>query len=145
SFEKSLKGIPQNYEIEGIHKNGEMIPFHLTNMPIVVDGKIIGVYGIAKNIANEKQAIRLLEENEEKYRSLFEHNLDAVFELGLEGDFVNINTKAEELTGYSKMDLHTASYPILVAGNLEKVKKAFSAAKQGNSLQAEQSLKRKNG
>ena len=145
SFEESLKGIPQNYEIEGIHKNGEIIPFHLTNMPIIVDEKIIGVYGIAKNITNEKQAFKMLEENEEKYRSLFEHNLDAVFETGLDGNFINVNSKAEELTGYSKAELHTASYHLLAAENPEKVKKEFSAAMHGESLQAEQRLKRKNG
>lgn len=38
NFEKALNGEPQNYELDGIHKNGEIVPFHITNLPMVVNG-----------------------------------------------------------------------------------------------------------
>ena len=143
-FQKALEGSPQNYEIKGNHKNGGQIYFNVTNIPIIVDGKITGIYGIAKDISKEKQALRLLEENEEKYRSLFEHNLDAVFEIDIDGSFMNVNKRAEELTSYTQAELRNMSFLHLIAENPARVHEVFNLAKQGNSLQAEQKLKDKN-
>lgn len=142
-FEKALNGEPQNYELDGIHKNGEIVPFHVTNLPMVVNGEIIGVYGIAKNISSEKKVRQLLEENEEKYRSLFENNLDAVFEISLDGSFKNVNKRGEELTGYTQEELRSMPFTELISENMVQVKEVFELAKQGNPLQAEQKLRDK--
>ena len=140
NFELALKGTPRNYELVGIHRNGDAVPFHITNLPIIVDNEIIGVFGIAKNISKEKKAIRLLEENEEKYRSLFEQNLDAVFELDMDGNFTNVNHNAEKLTGYNKQELHAMAFPALIAEDLQEVQRTFTLAKHGKSLRSEQKL-----
>ena len=81
NFHKALNGRPQNFELFGLQKDGCRVNMNITIMPIIVDSKIIGVYGIAKDISKEKEALLLLEQNEEKYRSLFDHNLDAIFGL----------------------------------------------------------------
>ena len=46
--------LPQNYDTTGIHKNGEIIEFNITNIPIIINKKLVGVYGIAKNITEKK-------------------------------------------------------------------------------------------
>lgn len=140
NFELTMNGMPQNYEILGLKRNGDFVPFHITNLPIIVDNEIIGVFGIAKNISNEKKAMRLLAENEEKYRSLFEQNLDAVFELDMDGKFINVNRHAEKLTGYTKQELHAMAFPALVAENLQEVQRTFALAKRGRSLRSEQKM-----
>lgn len=140
NFELALKGTPQNYELAGIHRNGDAVPFHVTNLPIIVDNEIIGVFGIAKNISKEKKANRLLEENEEKYRSLFEQNLDAIFELDMDGNFTSVNHNAEKLTGYTKQELHAMAFPALIAHDLKEVQRTFTSAKRGESLRSEQRL-----
>lgn len=145
NFEKALEGIPQNYETVGIHKNGQRIPLNITNMPIIVDEEIIGVYGIAKDVSKEKEALRLLEDNEEKYRSLFDHNLDAVFELNLDGTINNINKMAEELTSYSREELYNMSFPSTISSDLEEAYKTFDSVKEGIALHVEQKLKGGNG
>jgi len=145
SFKEALEGQPQNYDITGVHKNGHGIPLNVTNMPIIVDGDIIGVFGIAKDISKEKEAFRLLEENEEKYRSLFEHNLDAVFELNWDGRFTDVNKMAEKLTKFSKEELYDLTFPAIIAAGLEEVNETFNSVKTGNSLHTEQKLKDKYG
>lgn len=140
NFNLALEGVPQNLELVAIDSKGNAVPFHITNLPIVVDNEIIGVFGIAKNISSEKKAMRLLAENEEKYRSLFEQNLDAVFELDMDGNFINVNHHAEKLTGYAKHELHTMAFPALVANNLQEVQRTFSLAKRGRSLRSEQKM-----
>ncbi|GKW47154.1 EAL domain-containing protein [Planococcus sp. NCCP-2050] len=139
-FEQALLGIPQNYELQCIRKNGEWVYLHITNLPIKIDDEIIGVYGIAKNITKEKEALRLMEENEEKYRSLFENNLDAVFEIALDGSFKNVNKRGEELTGFTQEELRDMPFTELIVEKTARVKEVFELAKQGNALQAEQKL-----
>ncbi|GAA3326067.1 hypothetical protein GCM10020331_060470 [Ectobacillus funiculus] len=38
-----------------MHKDGHIVYVNVTNVPIIVDGDIVGVYGIAKDITMEKQ------------------------------------------------------------------------------------------
>ncbi|CEG23634.1 Cyclic di-GMP phosphodiesterase Gmr [Planococcus massiliensis] len=139
-FNQALLGFTQNYELQCIRKDGEWIDLHITNLPIKTDGEINGVYGIAKNIKKEKEALQLMEENEEKYRSLFENNLDAVFEIALDGSFKNVNKRGEELTGYTENELRKIPFTELIAENISRVIDVFELAKQGNPLQAEQKL-----
>lgn len=144
-FKKALEGTPQNYETIGIRKSGERIPLELTNTPIIVNGKVIGVYGIAKDISKEKEALGLLEENEEKYRSLFDTNLDAVVEISLDGFFKSANKMTEKLTGFSQEELLALSFPELIANDLERVNAFFAELLGGNPVNFEQLIRTKNG
>lgn len=55
-FNEVQKGIPQNYDVGMISATGKRYELSVTNMPIVIDGHIVGVYGIAKNITANKKA-----------------------------------------------------------------------------------------
>ncbi len=59
-FFKAAQGEIQNYETKAIHKNGDIIDIKLTNIPITVEDKIVGVYAIAKDIRHVKQAEEIL-------------------------------------------------------------------------------------
>ncbi|WP_180994165.1 bifunctional diguanylate cyclase/phosphodiesterase [Bacillus sp. Marseille-P3661] len=61
-FKSALEGIPQNYEINIVNKNGIIIPASIKNIPIIIDGKVVGVYGIAKDLSKEKEAIQKIKE-----------------------------------------------------------------------------------
>ncbi|MRG87639.1 sensor domain-containing protein [Salinibacillus xinjiangensis] len=144
-FNLVLDGNIQYFETVCIRKNGDKIPLHITSIPIVVDGDISGVYVIAKDLSKEKEAYRLLEENEEKYRSLFEHNLDAVVELDLDGYYKDGNKKAEELTGFSKSELLNMPFSSLITKDTEKAHDDFEKIKSGSSIRVEQIMTDKNG
>lgn len=64
SFKETLKGIPQTYETGLIHKNGHNGFFHITNLPIIVNNQIVGVYGIAKDISEIKKAEEYLRKSD---------------------------------------------------------------------------------
>ncbi|WP_163100425.1 PAS domain-containing sensor histidine kinase [Peribacillus alkalitolerans] len=63
-FSKATMGETQHYETKAIHKNGNVIDVKVTNMPIIVNNQIVGVYGIAKDITRENQTKNLLLESE---------------------------------------------------------------------------------
>lgn len=54
-FKKALRGEPQHYPLKIRHKSGKLLLFDVTNIPIVVNGEIVGVYGIARNITKQKE------------------------------------------------------------------------------------------
>lgn len=55
SFLKTLKGEPQYFPMDIVGKNGQAKPFQITNVPILVNENIVGVYGIAQNIEEQKR------------------------------------------------------------------------------------------
>ncbi|RVT57222.1 PAS domain-containing sensor histidine kinase [Niallia taxi] len=63
-YENATKGTTQNYETKAVHKNGEVVHVSVTNMPIIVDNEVIGVYGIAKDITGQKLTERKLVKSE---------------------------------------------------------------------------------
>ena len=69
-FRMAAKGKPQNYEIAIKHKDRHRAELNITNIPIIVDGEIVGVYGIAKDITERKWAEKSLREREERSRRM---------------------------------------------------------------------------
>ncbi|MDG5789752.1 PAS domain S-box protein [Evansella sp. AB-P1] len=63
-FQKALKGETQHYETIARHRDGSTINVKVTNMPIIVCGKIVGVYGIARDVTKEMETEKLLVDSE---------------------------------------------------------------------------------
>lgn len=59
AFQKVLSGIPQNMNMKFLHKTGHTIDINLTMMPAYLDGIILGAFGIAKDITDHMEAIKL--------------------------------------------------------------------------------------
>ncbi|SDN85613.1 PAS domain S-box-containing protein/diguanylate cyclase (GGDEF) domain-containing protein [Halomonas shengliensis] len=63
-FERSLRGEPCRYELEVLNRDGEPRRLDMTNLPIVVEERIQGVYGIAKDVTERQEnevRLRILE------------------------------------------------------------------------------------
>lgn len=52
-FDQCIKGEPQNFRTTILHKNGSKIHLQVTFVPIIVEGQINGVFGIAQDITNQ--------------------------------------------------------------------------------------------
>jgi len=78
-FQETLQGeFPDIYEFRVLAKSGTVIGEFLAK-PKVVNGKVVGVFGIARDITGRKRAEQALQESEEKYRLLFQHAPIGVF------------------------------------------------------------------
>ncbi|WP_066058477.1 PAS domain S-box protein [Robertmurraya korlensis] len=53
-YELAAAGYTQHYETKALHKDGRVIHVSVTNIPIIVDKEVVGVYGIAKDITDHK-------------------------------------------------------------------------------------------
>ncbi|RUR27395.1 EAL domain-containing protein [Vreelandella andesensis] len=69
SFDIARQGGSRQYETTGIHSDGHAYFLEILNFPVSVDGEIIGVYGICRDITQRKK--------EEALRRLLERGIQA--------------------------------------------------------------------
>lgn len=102
-FYKAAQGEPQNYEASGIHKNGQRFYVRITNLPIYIDGKIEGVFGIAHDITEQKKTQQRIQESEQRWHQLVEQNPQPV-QIVQDGKIVFINQVGAEFFGASSSE-----------------------------------------
>lgn len=79
------------------------LTFETRYSPLVDDaGEVTGVIGVATDTTENRKAQNALQENEERYRELFENANDLIYTHDLSGNFTSLNRSGEKLTGYSR-------------------------------------------
>ncbi|MDP3873599.1 MAG: PAS domain S-box protein [Methyloversatilis sp.] len=68
-------------------------------------GRVIGLYGVARDITDRFRAEAALRESEARFRSLFEHSPVAYQSLDERGRFIDVNPMLCELIGYARDEL----------------------------------------
>lgn len=98
------------------------------------------------DLAEQVEVLRKLKEREQQFESLFKHNPHPVYYFDLEGNFEGVNDKLVEFTGYSRDELIGMSYKnFIVEEDLERTRKQFKKAANGEAGQYEISVKIKDG
>ncbi|MFC4323406.1 PAS domain S-box protein [Litchfieldia salsa] len=100
-FQKALKGDSQHYELTIQQKGGKKVYLNVKNMPIRVDGEIVGVYGIAKDVTEQQEALEALEKSEMKFRSVVESASEGIIITDEELKILSWNKGAEAIFGYT--------------------------------------------
>jgi PAS domain S-box-containing protein len=113
--------------------------------PIFDDkGKVKSVLGISRDITDLKNSEEALKLSEEKLRMLIEQAADGIFVGDCSGNFVGVNSKACELTGYSKKELISMNMQDLFAKNeLSRVPLRYDLLNKGETVRSERALKKK--
>ena len=140
-FGKVLKREVVQFEIRLCSKYGEEIIVYITAIPILDGREVIGVYGNARDITKDRELENQLQESEQRYRSLFENNVDSVVTFDLYGNFAFVNRATEKLMGYSSGELLGKSFlPYIVTEYKEFTLNEFTKALEGNTIQYETAI-----
>jgi PAS domain S-box-containing protein len=87
-----------------------------------------------------------LRRSEQRYRSLFDNNLDAIFSLNSDGYFVSANAAAGRLGGYKLQELKDVHFLQLCVPELrDEAARAFHDILGGQSREVETAMLRKDG
>ncbi|WP_234414406.1 PAS domain-containing hybrid sensor histidine kinase/response regulator [Paenibacillus sp. CAA11] len=100
-FEKAKQGIPQHYETTILHKEGRALEISVTNVPIVVDRQVVGVYGIANDITERKRYLRQIEKLSYEHALILQSVSEGIFGLDNEGRTMFTNSAALRMLGYN--------------------------------------------
>jgi PAS domain S-box-containing protein len=107
-----------------------------TKMPLRDrDGKIIGTFGVARDITKAKLAEEALRESEERFRGTFENAAVGIVHTDVEGRFVRLNQRFCDIVGYPRDELlgrnfRDITHPDDLAASIEP----FTALMRGESL-----------
>ena len=98
-FEATKTGKPQRYEIKIFNRKGELRDLDVTNMPIIINGEITGIHGIAKDMTVQRRNESRLKIFE---RSVESSNNGVVISDANQKAFpiIYVNPAFKEITGY---------------------------------------------
>ncbi len=104
TFERSGAGEPTRYELQVPHRDGILRRLDLTTLPVVVDGRITGIYGIAKDVTQRREyetRLRILERGVEA-----SVNGVLIADAGVPGlPIIYANDAFERMTGYARAEV----------------------------------------
>ncbi|HEX8903309.1 MAG TPA: PAS domain S-box protein [Longimicrobiaceae bacterium] len=105
------------------------------------DGRMVGFGVVMRDLTERREVARRYEESRQRYRSLFEHNPDAVCSFDLDGRLRTANPAAEALTGYAADDLVGEPFwTLVVPGARASAREFFEAAARGEPQYTETAL-----
>ncbi len=92
---------------EGVRysKNGMPRYFLIKGVPIIIEGKVEGAYGIYNDITEKKEAEEKLKIKEEQYRKIFNNSLIGIMLEDAEGNIIKVNDSFCRITGHTKEEL----------------------------------------
>jgi PAS domain S-box-containing protein len=92
--------------VQRLHKkkDGTIFPVEISSGVFLLQDRRM-LCAIIRDITERKRAEEAIHESEEKYRSLFDESIDAIYITSREGKFLDANQTALELFGYAKEDL----------------------------------------
>lgn len=106
---------PQRYELSFLHKNGQLIDLQAMNIPIIVNGKLVGIHGIATDITEVKHAYNALNETKKNLEVFWNNSADPIFFIDMNGDIVRVNPAFEETFGYTEEEMLSGNGTIIPA------------------------------
>ncbi|RWZ51336.1 bifunctional diguanylate cyclase/phosphodiesterase [Halobacillus fulvus] len=146
NFQRIMSGKTLTVESRMIASDGQFIDLNITAVPIHFKKEIVGGIGIARDVTVEKNTERLLIESEQRYRALFEHNIDAVATFDLEGHFTHANSATTTLTGLSESELLATSFmTFIVPEKRQYTKEQFQIVLEGKAHQYETTMRNRSG
>ncbi len=145
-IEKVFNTGEDSVEAHLITKNGEAIPYYFTGIATQYEGEHC-LIGVGIDISERVHSQRELKKSEENFRMLIEQASDGIFICNQYLQYLDVNSSAAKLTGYSKeelLDMNMFDNILTVDPNSSEVL-IMDDMKDGNVVIKERTLRRKNG
>ena len=108
-------------------KDGDCIDVEFFGVPVILEGKLLGAYGIYQVISEGVRAQEALRESKERYRTILESIEDGYYEVDLAGNFTFMNDSMSKIFGYPKDELLVISHKqFMDRENAEAAYKTFN-------------------
>jgi PAS domain S-box-containing protein len=129
-------GKPGYYEIQGTGSDGHISWYETRIGPIVHDGHVVAVIQITLDITERKQAEKVLQESEERYRSLIEGAHDMIQSVRPDGSFIFANPAWLQTLGYTEKELPNLNmFNIIHPESQTHCQEMFARVMDGESVQ----------
>ncbi|CAN5613105.1 hypothetical protein BH24ACT22_BH24ACT22_20730 [soil metagenome] len=113
-FEKTVRGEPQSFESSILDRDGQQVEVSATLVPAVVQGDLVGVYGIMEDIRDRVEAEREVKESEQRFRNLSGATFEGIA-ITSEGKVLETNRAFAEMFSYEATEVVGMAAPEFVA------------------------------
>lgn len=145
-FFEVLKGNTAEFEISFFDSEGTILNLDITAVPTILDGEVVEVICVARDITEQIRMEDLLKESEQRYRALFDHNIDPVITFDLKGRFLVVNEATEKILGVAAEELIGKPFLPFIDKHKQKETIAnFQKVHSGHPHQYETSLHNQKG
>ena len=101
------------------------------------NGDIQFIVAVTRDITEKYKENNRLIESEQRYRSIVDHNLDAVFSIDLNGKILDVNPAARNLTGFTEKQLKSKKiYSLICESDLPYFNKVIEDTNIGNAMES---------
>ncbi|MDT4966449.1 MAG: hypothetical protein QOJ64_1186 [Acidobacteriota bacterium] len=97
-----------DFELEIFAKDGSSVTMDISSRLILLDGAVVGIQGIGRDITERKLVDEKLRKSEERYRSLLENIPDVTWTTDEKGKTVFISPNVESVYGFTSAELLSA-------------------------------------
>ena len=101
---QTLQGEPIHGSGKRYRKDGTFMEVEFVGVPVLIEGKVVGAYGIYMDISERKQTEEALRQSEERYRTLVEESFDGIF-VQKGPTIIFANQRLNEMLGYEEGEL----------------------------------------
>jgi two-component system cell cycle sensor histidine kinase/response regulator CckA len=129
-------------------KDGSTVDVEFFGVPVVIDGSIVGAYGIYQDISERKRVEDALRESEKIYKELADSLPQPVFETDERGDLTFANRYAFDLFGYTRDEFEKGlnAFQMLAPEDRDSARENFARVLRGEHLGGvEYTAQRKDG
>lgn len=135
-------------EERGLTKSGAVIYLDIRTAPLVVDKKVIGIFGIIRDITKRKEYAEQIRASEERFKSTANLLPQPIWETNVKGYYTYTNKAGFEQFGYTENELNNKVFftDLIAPKQRKKALKEFGDAfKKCEPLVREYICIRKNG
>ena len=145
-FEQGIRGnSPQKIETAFVHKDGRRVELSVTSGPVMIQGKLTGIYCTARDITEHKRAEEALRESEARHRSLFETSMDAILLTVPDGRVVAANQAACDMFGMTEEEIRRVGRERLIDLTDPRLAAALEERRITGKIKCELNCLRKDG
>ncbi len=129
-------------------KDGSTVDVEFFGVPVLIDGSIVGAYGIYQDISERKRVEDALLESKARYKELADSLPQPVFETDERGDLTFANRCAFDLFGYPRDEFEKGlnAFQMLAPEDRDRARENFARALSGEHLGGvEYTAQRKDG
>ena len=113
-FKMAARGTAQNYTTRFTSFKGKKKIINIINFPIIINGAITGVFGIAKDVTETETIKKQADLLENRYKTILDQSLDVICTIDKNGCFLELNKACLNMWGYQVEELIGKNYMELV-------------------------------
>ncbi|NEW08548.1 PAS domain S-box protein [Paenibacillus sp. SYP-B3998] len=99
-FQVASAGMPQHFEAAFVHQKGFPVQSNVTFVPTMVDGHIVGVYAILKDLTEVKEQKKEIDKLHKQNQLILNSVSEGIYGIDMSGRTIFWNKAAEAITGW---------------------------------------------